>query len=116
MSVTPIKPRNAVEIVAFADTVTCAFVALMVGAPADSPELAAKVAEWRTQVLPRIAWRLTLEPAASADAVSGGEPRFVWTGIDGGQAVRHYGRDPEAAAWARVQAFILSLLPIERQL
>ena len=82
----------------------------------DSPELAAKVAEWRTQVLPRIAWRLTLEPAASADAVSGGEPRLVWTGIDGGQAVRHYGRDPEAAAWARVQAFILSLLPIERQL
>ena len=82
----------------------------------DSAELAGRVAKWREEALPDIAWRLELEAVAAPHVPPGQEQRLVWIDGEGGREVRIYERDPEASPWARLQAFVLGLLPIERQL
>jgi putative cardiolipin synthase len=82
----------------------------------DNPELAGMVANWREKTLPDIAWRLDLETVAASYVPPGQEQRLVWIGREGGREVRLHESDPEAGIWARLQAFVLSLLPIERQL
>jgi putative cardiolipin synthase len=86
------------------------------GVVIDSPVLAAKVAEWRDQQLPKIAWRIRLETVEAPLSPFGEEERLVWISRENGQDVRRYDREPEASLWARVQAALLRLLPIEQQL
>lgn len=79
----------------------------------DTPALAAKVGEWRDQELPKIAWRVELEPVTTS---VGEEQRLVWISREDGEDVRRYDHEPEATLWARIQASLLRLLPIEQQL
>jgi len=86
------------------------------GVIVDSPVLAAKVVTWRDQELPKIAWRVELETVEAPLSPAGEEERLVWVSRENGEEVRHYGREPEASLWARLQAALLKLLPIEQQL
>ncbi len=83
----------------------------------ESPTLAGEMARWRDESLPEVAWRVDLEPVGDAAAPGASrERRLVWISRENGREVRRTDHDPEAGFWARLQAFMLSLLPIERQL
>jgi putative cardiolipin synthase len=82
----------------------------------ESPRFAEAIAEWRDQGLPDIAWRVDLERIAMPDFPAGGERRLVWISREDGREIRRYDQDPESGFWARLQAMVLRLLPIERQL
>jgi putative cardiolipin synthase len=79
----------------------------------DTPVLAARVGEWRDQELPKIAWRVELEAVKTS---FGEEQRLVWISREDGEDVRRYDHEPEATLWARIQASLSRLLPIEHQL
>jgi len=82
----------------------------------ESRKLASAILDWRDQGLAEIAWRVDLEQTAMAGFPVGEEARLVWVGLENGQEVRRYDHDPDSAFWARFQAIVLRLLPIERQL
>ena len=82
----------------------------------DSPELASAISDWRDQRLTEVAWRVDLEQAAVTDFPVGNEKQLVWISLEGGREMRRYDREPESGLWARIQAALLRLLPIERQL
>lgn len=81
----------------------------------ESPELARAIAAWRDRDLPDIAWRLAIETVDASAAPAGTETRLVWLARDEGSPAS-YAREPEAGIWPRIQALLLRLLPIERQL
>jgi putative cardiolipin synthase len=82
----------------------------------ESRKLASAIGDWRAQELAEIAWRVDLERIAMPDLPAGEETRLVWVSRENGQEVRRYDHDPESGLWARFQAIVLRLLPIERQL
>jgi cardiolipin synthase C len=82
----------------------------------ESAELAGAISAWRDQALADIAWRVTAENVETSGAPAGEEMRLVWTTRENGHQLQHHGREPEARIWPRVQALLLRLLPIERQL
>ncbi|MGB5495092.1 MAG: phospholipase D-like domain-containing protein, partial [Sedimenticolaceae bacterium] len=82
----------------------------------ESPELASAIGEWRDQGLADIAWRVDLERVATPHSAAGEETRLVWISDEEGREIRRYDREPESGLWARFQATVLRLLPIERQL
>lgn len=82
----------------------------------DSPELARAIADWRDKRLPEIAWRIDLEPVEASDALPGAEQRLVWIARERGQEARRYDQEPESSIWARIQAIVFRMLPVERQL
>ena len=86
------------------------------GVVINTPVLAAKVAEWRDQQLPEIAWRVELETVAAPFSPFGEEERLVWISRENGEDVRRYDHEPESSLWARLQVALLRLLPIEQQL
>jgi putative cardiolipin synthase len=82
----------------------------------ESPELAGAIGEWRDQGLADVAWRVDLERVATPHSPAGEETRLVWISDEEGREIRRYDREPESGFWARLQATVLRLLPIERQL
>jgi putative cardiolipin synthase len=82
----------------------------------ESPAFAQAVADWRDRKMPEIAWRLALERVDAPYSPAGEETRLVWIAREAGREVPRYDSDPESGFWARVQATLLRLLPIERQL
>jgi putative cardiolipin synthase len=82
----------------------------------DSPKLALAISDWRDRGLPEIAWRVELAHRDEGDSPAAGETRLVWVGLEEGQEIRRYDPDPDSETWARIQALILRLLPIEQQL
>ena len=81
-----------------------------------SPELAGVIADWRDQSLPELGWRIDVESVEVPHSPAGVEQRLVWISRENGREIRRYDRDPESSIWARIQAMVLRLLPIERQL
>lgn len=82
----------------------------------ESPKLASAIADWRDHGLPELAWRVDLERVATPHSPAVEETRLVWTSREDGREIPRYDRDPESGLWARIQAMVLRLLPIERQL
>lgn len=82
----------------------------------ESAELARAIADWRDRRLPEVAWRVDLERGDSPHASAGEEAPLVWVSRAQGRETRRYDIDPESGLWARIQAMLLRLLPIERQL
>ena len=77
----------------------------------DAPELAAQVVDYMdTGVLPENSYHVVLEP----DEDWGGE-RLVWITTKDGKEVRYYS-DPDVSLWRRINAWFMSLLPIEKHL
>ncbi|MGB5198439.1 MAG: phospholipase D family protein [Sedimenticolaceae bacterium] len=82
----------------------------------ESPELASAIGDWRDEGLADIAWRVDLERVATPHSPVGEETRLVWVSHEEGRESRRYDREPESGLWARFQAMVLRLLPVERQL
>ena len=82
----------------------------------ESPKLASAIGDWRDQGLADIAWRVDLERVATPHSPAGEETHLVWISDEEGREIRRYDREPESGFWARFQATVLRLLPIERQL
>ena len=82
----------------------------------ESPELARLIADWRDQSLPDFAWRIDLERVEPTQSPAGVEWRLVWIGREDDREIRRYDREPDASLWARFQAIVLRILPIEHQL
>jgi putative cardiolipin synthase len=82
----------------------------------ESSELATAIGDWRDQGLADVAWRVDLERVATPLSPVGEETRLVWISHEEGRELRRYDREPESEFWARFQATVLRLLPIERQL
>lgn len=77
----------------------------------ESSEFAAQVVEYmETGILPENSYRLILEPKENGE----GE-RLVWITEKDGKAVKYYS-DPEVGFWRRFNTWLISLLPIEKQL
>lgn len=81
----------------------------------EAPDLAQRMAKWRENALPEVAWRVILD-ATTSNSPFGQEERLVWVGQVDGAHVRHSEYEPEATLWQRIQATLLKLLPIEQQL
>ena len=82
-----------------------------IGLIIDSPELAQQVANrFGAMVAPLNAYRLALTHNG-AD----GEPALVWQTQEGPQAVE-YDTEPARSNWQRIEAHLLSLLPLESEL
>jgi putative cardiolipin synthase len=79
----------------------------------ESPPLAESVIAWRDQSMSTLAWRVEQE---SVQGVYGENDELVWVETRDGQEHRLASREPEAGIWARLQAVIARLLPIEQQL
>ena len=82
----------------------------------ESPKLASAIGDWRDQGLADIAWRVDLERVAAPHSPAGEETRLVWVNHEEGRDIHRYDREPESGLWKRLQAVVLRLLPIERQL
>jgi putative cardiolipin synthase len=79
----------------------------------DSPAFAEKVTAWRDRELQQLAWRVEQE---NVPGVYAEQTRLVWVGVDAGREVRRADREPDAGFWARIQATLARVLPIEQQL
>lgn len=82
----------------------------------ESPDLSELVAQWREDGLPGVAWRVALEEVEADHFPFARERRLVWIGEEEGQVVRRYDQEPGAGLWGRLQALLIRLLPVERQL
>jgi len=82
----------------------------------ESPELANSIADWRDHSLPELAWRIELERVEATDSFMVTEQRLVWISRQNGQEIRLDDREPESSIWAKIQAMLSSMLPIEHQL
>ncbi|MFC1773545.1 phospholipase D family protein [Pseudomonadota bacterium] len=77
----------------------------------ESPALAAKVIDFMDDgVRPENSFRVTLE----TDSETGAE-RLVWLTENNGKEVRYYS-EPEVGFWRRFTAWLMGMLPIEKQL
>lgn len=77
----------------------------------ESPEFAAQVVDYmETGILPENSYRLALEPKEHVD----GE-RLVWITEEDGKVVKYYS-EPKVSLWRRFNTWLISVLPIEKQL
>jgi len=75
----------------------------------DSPELAAQLYKmYQEAISPKTSYKLMLES-------NGEREKLVWLSEEDGQTVR-YITEPKAGPWRILQAFLISLLPVEDQL
>jgi cardiolipin synthase C len=82
-----------------------------VGVIVDSAEIAGQTAgRFEAMTAPASAYAVSLEPGAA-----GGSPIMVWRTLEHGQPVR-YTREPSDSLRRRLQARLLYLLPIQREL
>lgn len=79
----------------------------------DSPPFAEAIMAWRDASISALAWRVE---QATVQSVYGETETLVWVETRDGQEYRLATREPEAGIWARLQAAIARLLPIEQQL
>jgi putative cardiolipin synthase len=71
-----------------------------------SPELARQLHEMFDEAITQqVSYKLGLSPGN----------RLIWTTRDDGQEIR-YVTEPQASPWRVLQAFLISLLPVEEQL
>ncbi|MEO7208429.1 MAG: phospholipase D family protein, partial [Steroidobacteraceae bacterium] len=82
-----------------------------IGVIIDSPDIAQQTAQrFENMVKPENSYALSLSPAGSA-----GDSRLIWRTKDNNRDVEFH-REPARSGWQRLEAKVLTLLPLDREL